>query len=232
MALTTPEFYTPHTDHGYPLYKMIVGRYIDGATKIADIGAGASNFAQVVEQRDGKQVDRFDAQYDVHSPEGERAFTADVRDLRDVPDNQYDLTISILMMQHLNHGNGDAAKALSEMVRITQPAEDIADQTHGTVIIYPVWREKAARKLIEENFSDVAAIGYEDYEGLESAEGKGEYLKPALMIKKTPALTPERLQALAQAVEETRMLQDKPTPRQMARKAFMRLGAGTRRSVV
>lgn len=231
MALASPELSAPNTNHGYMLYKMVGGRFIEGATKIADIGAGNSDFAHVAEGKDGKQVDRFDAQYDIHPPEGERAYTADVRDLQGVEDETYDTTISMLMMQHLRHGTGDVVSAIKEMVRITKTTEDATDPTHGTVLIYPVWRKKEIEKTIKERFSDVASIGYEDYEGLETAEARGEYCKPALLIKKTPSLTPERLEALAQIVEETKALQDKPTLRSMARKASILMGAHTTRYV-
>ena len=226
----TPES-APRTNHDYELYAAAFGDIITDAQVIADIGAGDSNFAETVEaQAANKTVWRFDAQYATDSPAGERAVSADARQLDMVADDTFDASVSAFMFQHLTSDNGDVARAIKEMVRITKTAEP-RDMTKGNIAIYPVWNEAdLMEQLAASGLNDDKAvdIGYPTEGGLKRLDKRLHM--PTLVIRKTDSLTPERTEAIATLIEESRVLHKAETPITLGRRALMALTGRTRRN--
>jgi len=72
-----------------------------------------------------------------------------------------------------------SAQAVREMVRVTQTAEDSSDALKGVILAGPIFKN-GQKELIAGLMADFA-----DKEAL-----------PTLIIKKTAALTPEKLEGL------------------------------------
>lgn len=213
----------PRTNHTEELYRAAFGENLKGAQTIADIGAGKSDFA--LHAPEGKRIVRVDAQYDTHPPEGEDYIAARAQDMSIIPDESFDATVSVLMMQHIPHGNGDVAQAISEMVRITKPYNpDNPDA--GKVSIYPVWNKKAMEKALRP-FADVAHVGYASFDEMENMTA--EYINPTLMIARTEALTPGRLHDLANAIEASKAFKRPPSLGQVVRRLVIRKTGKTER---
>lgn len=224
----SPE-YAPRTLHGYRLYEAAFGDAIKDAKTIADVGAGDSNFARTIEQRyPGKEVWRFDAQYQGDPPTGDRFEDADARHLDGVPDEAFDLALSAFMFQHITHGNGDAARAMMEMIRITKTA-DPKDDSRGNIMIFPVWRYDRLRELLVDNFSDdIAMVGYPEIDALHNVDKRlGD--KRTLLIRKTPHLTAEKAQRLTSMIEFSRVLDRRETPVTLGRRALIVMTGNTHR---
>jgi SAM-dependent methyltransferase len=230
----SPEM-TPRTDHGYGSYEGAFGDIIGDARTIADVGAGDGTFAKEAAWR-GKDVLRIDPTYAAQPPQGGNYLAADARDMSEVPDDSFEVAVSAYVLQHIEHGNGDAANVVKEMVRITERTDRV-NGDKGYVAIFPVWRpERLREQLALGNFSDVAAVGFLGGRGAEDTDahpvGRLERRNlPTLVIRKTAALTDERLGELADAIERSRGLTKKRTLGDMARKAIISTTGENRLSI-
>lgn len=223
------ELYVPRTDHSDALYRAVIGHALDGAHLIADVGAGDSNFADRARSR-GQDVIRFDAQYGKIPPEGiADYFVADARNMSNVPDEKFDAVVSVLMMQHLEHDNGDVTAALEEMIRITKTA-NFGDNNVGNILVYPVWRPKEISLIIEKLFPRSAVVGYAENNNAFD-DLPEEYRHQTLQIRKTALLTPEIAHELCSLIESTKALKKPTTPSDMGRRAIIRLTGKTKRSL-
>ena len=227
--MKNPEL-APRTDHGYTLYKAATGDMLDAAYTIADIGAGNSDFADKANAL-GHNVMRFDAQYIDNPPKGNANFmVADARHLDTVSNEVFDAVVSVLMMQHIEHGNGDVASAIEEMLRITKTPSVDNDTSAGTILIYPVWNREKLDRIIKKDFASHASIGYADDPEVFDRLPE-EYRHPTLLIRKTTGLTQAMIDHLCDSIESSKALDKPRTSADIARRAIMRLTGNTERSI-
>lgn len=201
---------TPRTDHGDGLYEGAFGDIIGDARIIADIGAGDSSFAYEAGYQ-GKRVLSIDPLYKIHPPRyGGWYVAADARDMPEVPSDSVDVAVSVLTMQHVEHGSGDAARIVREMARITMRANKVSDP-HGFIAFFPVWQPERLQDELRAQYGDVAAIGFPggrgalDIDRLSAGRLERKNMQ-TLVIRKTDALTSTRLEGLADIIEASRAL--------------------------
>lgn len=205
----------PRTANGYDLALAAFGPRMSESLSVADIGAGDSTVAEKL-MSFGCDVVRYDAQYADNPPQGCAPYeAADVRDLRDlVADETFDTTISSCMMQHLQHGNGDASRAIQEMIRITKKQHADNTMTSGNIMIYPVWRPKKLELILERDFKEgFAQIGYIHPNMSERFKDPNGVPRMTLLIQNTSKLTEGKRRDLGDAIEASCALKKTPGPR-------------------
>jgi hypothetical protein len=98
------------------------------------------------------------------------------------------------------------------MIRVTKLAGNITDQKEGTILLNPVFKPQRLTRAI-------FALGLEDVCGIQYSHGKIAERKdaePTLVIKKVPALTEGKIDALIKALTETGAMQTHKTISQWA----------------
>lgn len=208
----------PRTDRSAACYELAFGPAIGRAQSIADVGAGDSDFANV-QRAQGVDTMRIDMQYANDPPEGEAPWvSADITEGLPIADEQYAVTVSAWMFQHL-HQPGSISKAIQEMIRITKTDAVPSDRPNGQIHIYPVYNDAVVTRALE------ALPGglYGSVVGLSGASNEAELSRRdepmhTLLLYKSPQLTKEVAVQIADAVEASgALLAPRPTPPRIVR---------------
>ncbi|MFZ2544781.1 MAG: class I SAM-dependent methyltransferase [Candidatus Saccharimonadales bacterium] len=217
------------TGRSVAFYKKVFGDVIapENTKTILDVGAGDSSFANNVRQL-GQSVTRVDMDYINDPPEGTNWIPADATNLEAFR-SQYDVVISVFMMQHLNRE--DQSKALENMIEATVERNDDSFGYQGVVGIYPVYKSEKLRALIDSSgfygravVVDTAAPSMVQLSIKEQANAAYS----TLLIVNDDTMNESRKRDLAMIVASSDALTRRTTISDIARRAFMKPGVNRR----
>ncbi len=111
-------------------------------------------------------------------------------------DGTFALAFCHFGLQHIP--GADLPLVIQEMVRVTQPADNIDDTARGTILAGPVFKPAALTDgMLMQGLKDVCGIIYPP------TNVQGKDVLPALIVKKTPDLTDEKLNQLIEVLQQT-----------------------------
>lgn len=191
------------------LYDVVLGNALQDTHSIIDIGAGAAGF-ELSRSARGKEVVCVDPSYGhvsdgMYASANQRRVSALAQQLP-FRDEQFDAAVSFYTYQHIP--DGDIGQALREAIRVTKMAEDNRDLAKGLILINPIFRPELAVDRLAELPWTAGVVGLLDnHAALERANvAIRRKAKDTLVIHKTAALTPERIDELTAMLEQTRVL--------------------------
>lgn len=135
--------------------------------------------------------------------------------IQEIPagNEEFALTLCHFGIQHIPYS--DFRKSLGEMARVTQTADSLTDQSKGTILVGPVFKARNLTSAIYGNqLEDVCGIidppvNLRDKDALAT-----------LIIKKTPALTDEKLDRLVQVLITTNAMKKRSMGAFVSKKIF------------
>ena len=194
---------TPRTEHRYLAAGMYGREFLSPAQgSVLNVAAGHTDLAGDLADmgQSGVQVVSLDPMYGSspwYSTKADRVPGV----AQEIPydDNTFAATLCQYGLQHMA---GQQSPAIREMVRVTRPVEDIHDNTGGTILLNPVFKVDVLTDAIRKG-------GLADVCGIQAppADVRDRLAKPTLVIKKVPALTPDKIERLVEAIENTAALE-------------------------
>lgn len=199
---------SPYTEHARVASVMFEEFLAEADGPILNVAAGRTNLQNDLNRRGiTASVVSLDPAYAARvdynrSKDGRHvAATAEALPFRD---ESFAVVLCQYGLQHM----WDVPGAVREMIRVTETTTSVYDDSRGTILLNPVFGvRKLTERIYADSLQDVCGIQKLSPEAQAALpRGKNSARWPTLVIKKTSALTSERVDSLVEAIADTKAM--------------------------